>query len=163
MVTCTSPSIVFFAMAGDCQLPKLFQLCCNTALESIYLLEQIPFCLPKSVVEFLLILACEKRKALAVQKLVELWPYPELTLNHVESKFWRTAKANTAECLAPREYFGIFCWNVLTGDLVSAIALGLFNHVMYRRHVLQANGWRPPHTVDLAGVCIKDGMLHRVV
>ena len=158
MVTCTRT-----AMEGDGLVPKLFQLCCTTALGSIFLLEQIPFCLPKSVVEFLLILACEKRKTLAVQKLIELWPYPELTLNHVENKFWRTTKANTAECLAPREYFGIFCWNVLTVDLVSAIALGLFNHLLYRRQALKANGWRPPHTLDLAGFCIEDGMLHRVV
>ena len=144
---------------GGCRVPKLFQLCCSTALASIFLLRRIPFCLPKAVVEFLLILACEERNPLAVQKLVEMWPYPQLTLNHVENKFWRTAQAITAGCLAPREYFGIFCWKALTADLVSAIALGLFNHVMYRRSALEANGWRPPHTVDLAGVCIEDGML----
>lgn len=148
-------------MDGVSRVPKLFHLCCKRALGSIFLLEQIPFCLPKSVVEFLLISACEKQRTLSVQKLVEMWPYPGLTLNPVENKFWRAAKENTASCLTPREYYGVFCWNMLTPDLVSAFALGLFNHVMYRRPALIENGWRPPHTIDLTGVCIEDGRLRR--
>ena len=153
----------FGVMEGKRELPRLFQLCCNAALGSLFLLEKMPFCLPKSVLEFLFILALEKGNTLAVQKLVEMWPYPELTLNHVENKFWRIAKANTAQCLAPREYLGIFCWKVVTAELVSAIALGLFNHVMYHRQVLKANGWTPPHTIDFTGICIEDGTLRGVV
>jgi hypothetical protein len=90
-------------------MKSLFVYCTSVVLGSPYLLERASLHLPRKISYFLLYLALESRKQLAVRKLVEKWPHTDLVLDFLsESSLCRRHRCATSHCLEPHEYMGVF-------------------------------------------------------
>ena len=89
------------------EMLSLFERCTSVVLGSPYLLDRASIHLPHRIGGFLLYLALETRNQLAVRKLVEKWPHPELTLDFLSNPLCRRHRGATPHCLEPHEYMGV--------------------------------------------------------
>ena len=136
---------------------RLFETCISLVLKSPYLLERASLHLPQGISYFLLYLALETGNQLAVKKLVEKWPYEDLTLDFVsESWLCRRHRCSSPSCLEPHEYMGVFGSYVRYSsmEMVSSLLEGVFYNLYHYHGVLGAEqvGLR---RLDMSAVVIK--------
>ena len=67
----------------------------------------------------------------AVEKLVETWTYPTLSLDFMSFPACKQRRESSSSCLLTLEYFNIYS-SVEHAPCITSIAVGLFNNV-YRR------------------------------
>ena len=107
----------------------LFECCTNVVLGSPYLLERVSLHLPRQISYFLLYLSLETRNQLAVRKIIEKWPHPDLSLNFLaESSLCLRHRCNTLRCLEPHEYMQVFgsYARYSCDEVVSSVFEGVF-------------------------------------
>lgn len=167
-------------MADRLEVERLFSKCCKEILSSSSLVQKAPIFLPKPLVHYLLLVACETSNTASLVQLLKHWNFPDLTLTFSENTFWcrdrvegyrwqskapggpheshtKAHRLQKPACITPNEYYGIWCSRELPAECVSAIAVGLYEYV---RHNLSIRGGVPPLTVDLTGAYIEDGQLY---
>jgi len=106
---------------------SLFECCVQCILRSLYLLRRTPLHLPQRISHYLLYEACKTRNVVAVQNLIEMWPYSNLSFDFLSNPLCRRKKEASSSCLEPHEYYGIFCTDEFAQCFLS-IAVGVFHN-----------------------------------
>ena len=93
-------------------------------------MRRAPLHFPQKISHYLLYEACRAGNMVAVQSLIEMWPYPNLSFDFLSNPLCRLKKEASSSCLEPHEYYGIFCTDEFA-LCIPSIAVGVF-HNMYR-------------------------------
>ena len=160
------------------RVERLFFKCCRHVLASPSLADLVPHLLPKPIAQYLLLIACDINNLIVVTKLIKSWKFSDISLCHTANALWCRDVAEgyrwlahditqfhlpetivrihqtSISCVSPSEYHGVFSARDLSDQCVSAVAVGLYEYVMYNMRVA---GTVPPLAVDLSGVMINDG------
>ena len=87
----------------------------------------------------------------AVEKLVEAWTYPILSLDFMSFPACRQRRESSSSCLLTSEYFNIYS-SVEHAPCITSIAVGLFNNV-YRQVCQRSYSHLQVQEVDMS--CIQ--------
>lgn len=126
LLTRLSPRVVRNAMMAN-----LFDLCVSVILQSPTLSEKAALYLPQKLSHYILYKACISKKLATVEKLVEAWTYPTLSLDFMSFPTCKQSRESSNSCLLSPEYFSIYS-SVELAPCITSIAVGLFNNV-YRQ------------------------------
>lgn len=132
-------------------MTNLLDLCVSVILHSPSLSEKAPLHLPQKLSYYILYEACKNKNFVSVEKLVEAWPYPTLSLDFLSFPAVKLSLESSSRCLLTPEYFNIYS-SLELAPCITSIAVGLFNNVY--QQICQRSYTRPQvQEVDMS--CIQ--------